>query len=148
MAFVDDLVSGSNYPGAGSFEFKSSDHIRYQNGINVSGHNYNCHRTVKIEKNVSGNKGYTVTIFNDDGAHPFWGSNVQMSPKPMEVISKSLDEIVLRGYGYDERGLMMGVPRRDASFDCYGLTIRLSNGSVESCVLHMHDRGIDLAYFS
>ena len=68
MAFLQDLISGSNYPSSGSYEFKSSDHIRYQNGMDVSGHNYNCHRTVKIEKNISGNKGYTVTVFNDDGA--------------------------------------------------------------------------------
>lgn len=147
MAFFQDLISGSNYPTSGSYEFKSSDHIRYQNGIDVSGHNYNCHRTVKIEKNISGNKGYTVTVFNDDGAHPLWGSNVQMSPKPMEIISKTSNEIVLRGYGYDQRALMMGIPRNDASFACYGLTIRLSNGIINSCVLHMHDRGVDLAYF-
>ncbi len=147
MAFIDDLLLGNNYPCNGSYEFKSSDHIRFQNGMNVSGHNYNCHRTVKFEKNVSGNKGYTVTIFNDDGAYPMWGNNVQMSPKPMEVISKSATEIVLRGYGFDQRALMMGVPSRDASFACYGITIKLANGVIESCVLHMYDRGVDLAYY-
>ncbi len=147
MAFFQDLISGNNYPADGCFEFKSSDHIRYQNGTDVSGHNFNCHRTVKIEKNVSGNKGYTVTILNDDGAHPLWGNNVQMSAKPMEVISKTATQVVLRGYGYDQRALMMGVPSSDASFACYGLTINISSGTIESCVLHMYDRGVDLAYF-
>lgn len=147
MAFLQDLLSGSNYPASGSYEFKSSDHIRYQNGIDVSGHNYNCHRTVKIEKNASGNKGYTVTVFNDDGTHPLWGSNIQMSPKPMEVISKTSHEIALRGYGYDQQALMMGIGERNASFANYGLTIRLSNGMIHSCILHMYDRGVDLAYF-
>ena len=76
-----------------------------------------------------------------------WGNNVQMSAKPMEVISKSSSRVVLRGYGYDQMALLMGVPSSDASFACYGLTINICNGSIDNCVLHMHDRGVDLAYF-
>lgn len=138
MNFVSDLLAGSNNPCFGSYEFKSSDHVRYQNGIDVSGHNYNCHRTIKFEKNISGNEGYTVTIYNDDSIHPLWGNNVQMAPKQMKVISCNHNSIVLRGYGYDQ----MGNP-----FHNYGVTVEHSNGSIQSCILHMFDRGVELKYF-
>mgnify|MGYP003318665565 CR=1 FL=1 len=87
MDFIKCLLRGENNPCTGYYEFKSSDHIRYQNGIDVSGHNYNCNRIIKFEKNISGNEGYTITIFNQDNIHPFWGNNVQMAPKQMKVIS-------------------------------------------------------------
>jgi len=44
---------------------------------------------------------------------------------------------VLRGYGQDAMG---------ASFADYGLTINLKNGQLYNCVLHMHDRGVDIEY--
>ena len=146
QSFLDDLLSGTNSPTSGSFEYKSSGHIRYQNGREVSNSN-GCHRTVKIEKNVSGNKGYTVTVFNDDGAHPLWGTNVQMSPKPMEIISCSHEQIVLRGYGYDSDALSFGVSEQDASFADYGLTLIISSDNIEKCILHMHDRSVDIEYY-
>ena len=147
MSFLQDLISGNNFPSTGEFEFISSDHIRYQNGIDVSGHNYGCHRTVKIQNNISGGKGYTVTILNNDSIHPLWGNNVQMAPKQMEVIRATSSEVYLRGFGYDQNALMMGVPSKDASFACYALTLNISEREVVSCTLHMLDRGVDLKYF-
>lgn len=147
MSFLQDLISGSNNPAQGSFDFKSSDHIRYQNGMDVSGHNYGCHRTVRIEKNISGNRGYTVTIFNDDSIHPVWGNNVQMSSKPMEVVRATSNEVILQGYGYDQNAVRMGVPVEVASFKDYAITLNISFGEIDSCVLHMLDRGVDLVYF-
>lgn len=138
MSFITDLLNGSNYPCFGSYEFKSSDHIRYKNGIDVSGHNFNCHRTIKFEKNISGNEGYTVTIFNNDSIHPFWGNNIQMAPKQMKIISVKPNLIVLRGYGYDP----IGNP-----FHNYGITIEHCNSIIQNCTLHMLDRGVELKYF-
>lgn len=37
--------------------FDSSDHIRFQNGQDFSGHNYNCHRRITIEKNIEDAEG-------------------------------------------------------------------------------------------
>ncbi|MBD5343129.1 MAG: hypothetical protein HDR93_07765 [Bacteroides sp.] len=137
MGFLSDLKSGSNFPTSGSYEFKSSDHIRFQNGQDVSGHNYNCHRTVRIESNIEGGAGYTVSILNDDSIHPLWGNNIQMAPKPMKVVSIDHGNIVLRGYGTDRMG---------ACFADYALTIVFENDEIQSCILHMIDRNVDLMY--
>ena len=69
---INYILEGDNYPPCGSMVFNSSDHIRFQNGKNVSGHNYNCLRRLVIEKNIEGGEGYTVSMFNMDGIHPFW----------------------------------------------------------------------------
>ena len=145
-SFYNDLITGNNSPCNGSWEFKSSGHIRFQKGHEVS-NSAGCHRTVKVEKNVSGNRGYTVTVYNDDGVHPLWGTNVQMSPKPMEVVSRKDNQIVLRGYGYDQEALSFGVSREDASFADYGMTLVLNDNQVEKCILHMYDRSVDIEYY-
>ncbi|MBQ0090765.1 MAG: hypothetical protein KBT27_15675 [Prevotellaceae bacterium] len=145
-SFISDLLSGSNNPCIGEVEFKSSDHVRYEHGVDVSGHNYNCHRTIKIEKNIRGREGYSVTVYNDDGVHPLWGNNVQISTKPMKVISKNDGEIELRGYGYDETGLAFGAGDA-ASFANYGLSIKHNEKKIQSCTMHLIERGVDLVYY-
>lgn len=147
MAFVRFLLNGDNLPGEGCWEFHSSDHIRYQNGVDISGHNYGCNRTIRIEKNISGDMGYTVTVFNDDGIHPVWGNNIQMSPKAMKIVSRTSDKIILRGYGVDSHATMFGVSMHDASFSNYALSLNLSDDRIVSCMLHLLDRDVDLLYF-
>lgn len=137
MSFLNDLLSGQAFPTKGFVEFCSNDHIRYQNGIDVSGHNYNCHRRIRIENSITGNEGYTVTIFNEDGVHPLWGNNVQMSPKQMRIVKQKDDCIELRGYGTDA----MGFP-----FDNYGMSVYHDGNQIMKCVLHMFDRKTDLEY--
>ncbi len=102
------------------FVFKSSDHLRYENGKHVSGPHGGAGRAVKVEPNIMGGQGVTVTLYNLDGNHPVWQNNVQMAPKQMKVIESNNDKIVLRGYGRDEMG---------ASFADYGLTINIKNGA-------------------
>jgi hypothetical protein len=120
-----------------NFVFKSPDHLRYENGKHVSGPHGGAGRAVKVEPNISGGEGYTVTLFNLDGNHPVWQNNVQMAPKQMKIIQQTADKIVLRGYGHDAMG---------ASFADYGLTLKLKNGEVENFILHMHDRNVDIEY--
>jgi hypothetical protein len=119
------------------FVFKSSDHIRYENGKHVSGPHGGARRAVKVEPNINGGAGVSVTMYNLDGNHPVWQNNVQMAAKQMKAIEQTNDKIVLRGYGNDAMG---------ASFADYGLTIKLKNGELENCILHMHDRGVDIEY--
>ena len=119
------------------FVFKSSDHLRYENGRHVSGPHGGAGRAVKVEPNINGGEGVSVTMYNLDGNHPVWQNNVQMAPKQMKVIEQTNDKIVLRGYGHDAMG---------GSFADYGLTIKLKNGELENCILHMHDRGVDIEY--
>ena len=97
-----------------NFVFKSSDHLRYENGIIVSGPHGGAQRAIKVEPNINGGEGYTITIFNLDGDHPVWQNNIQMAPKQMKIIEQSNEKVVLRGFGNDVMG---------ASFADYGLTI-------------------------
>ena len=132
-----DLLSGNNYPSRNSFKFDSTDHIRFVNGVDVSGHNYGCNRQVEIQKNINGGEGYTVTIFNLDGNHPFWGNNVQMAPKQMRIINVNNNIVSLRGYGYD----MMG-----GNFSDYGIDVFFNGYVVEKVVLRLIDRNIKIEY--
>lgn len=59
--FLNRILQGNNNPSPGSIVFDSSDHIRFQNGMDVSGHNYGCNRRIVIEKSITGGKGYTIT---------------------------------------------------------------------------------------
>lgn len=115
------------------FVFHSSDHLRYENGKHVSGPHGGAPRAIKVEANISGNEGYTVTIFNTDGGQTV----VQMAPKQMRLQQTDSEKIILKGYGCDAFG---------ASFADYGLTIYHNNGDIEKCVLHMYDRGVDIEY--
>ena len=136
-SICDDLLNGNNYPTGEPVKFDSSDHIRYANGIDVSGHNYGCNRQVEIQKNIEGREGYTVTIYNLDGIHPLWGNNVQMAPKQMKIVNAVDNTISLRGYGYD----MMG-----GDYSDYGIDVFFVNKEIEKIVLKMFDRNIELEY--
>lgn len=136
-SICEDLLNGNNYPTGETVKFDSSDHIRYANGIDVSGHNYGCHRQVEIQKNIEGGEGYTVTIYNLDGVHPLWGNNVQMAPKQMKIVNVFGNAISLRGYGYD----MMG-----SAYSDYGIDVHFVNKEIEKIVLKMFDRNIELEY--
>ena len=138
MAFIDELLSGNNFPQTGFVDFFSSDHVRYQNGKNISGHNLNFHRQIRIERNIEGDEGYTVTMYNLDGIHPMWGNNIQMAPKRMKITSSSANKITLQGYGYDRMG---------ASFADYGITLFIENAQIIKCTLYMYDRDIYIEYY-
>lgn len=122
-----------------NFEFTSSDHLRYEKGVHTAGPHGGARRLVKVEPNISGGEGHSVTIYNLDGNHPVWRNNVQMGTKQMKVIKEEKDKIVLRGFGYDALG---------GSFSDYGITIHFQNGQPVKCILHMHDRSIDIEYLS
>lgn len=134
-----------------NFTFKSSDHLRYENGVHVAGPHGGANRAVKVEPNINGcngyniqgGDGYIVTIYNLDGMHPAWQNNVQMSPKPMRIVSQSVDKIVLRGYLVQAMSPFGWI---DFNGEDYGLTIYIQDEEVDKCVLHLHDRKIDLEY--
>lgn len=124
--------------------FISKDHIRYENGQHIAGphDSAGARRAVKIENDMDGRSGYTVTVFSLAGNHPLWGNNVMMAPKPMKVLSETSEKIVLRGYGEDPNA--MGHP--DGSFANYGCTIFLSGNDISKIELHMHHRNVDIVY--
>lgn len=122
--------------------FESSDHIRYKDGVQVSGPHGGARRAIKVEPNIQGKEGYSVTAFNLDGNHPLWGNNVQMAPKQMKVINSDSQKTILRGWGEDP--MAMGHP--DGSYANYGITIFHPQNEIEKIVLHLHDRGVDIEY--
>jgi len=140
MGLFDFLKSESDNSkiDLSDFKFISNDHVRYENGHDVSGHNYDCWRGIRIQKNISGQQGHTVTIYNLDGNHPVWGNNVQMAPKQMKITEQTLSSISFRGFGYDSMG---------ASFADYGLTLHLEDNHVVSVLLHMFDRNVEIIYY-
>ena len=81
------------------FVFKSNCHQRYENGLPKMGLQ-ECFRTVCVEKNIDGCKGYKlepgigyiVKVFNDDLGKP------NMSDKPMKVVRKTENSVELRGF--------------------------------------------------
>ena len=133
-----------------NINFVSNNHLRYENGNPVKGLQA-CRRGVRIEKNTNGCEGYNikpgvgyiVTIFNLDGNHPVWGNNVQVSPKPMKIISQSADKIILRGYLVEA---MAPFGMIEVDLADYGLSIYLKNEEIDKCILHMHDRNVDIEY--
>ncbi len=135
--FVDYLIEGDNYPPIGYVSFDSSDHIRFQNGKDVSGHNLGCNRRFIIEKNIEGGEGYTVTMYNLDCLHPTWQNNIQMAPKRMRIISVDGNIVELRGYGVD----MLG-----SSFSDYGIVLLIDNKAISRIQLNMFDRNICIVY--
>ena len=138
MGFFDSL-SGKDAARSPrlNFTFESSDHLRYEGGQHVSGPHGGARRAVKVEPNITGGEGYSMTVFNLDGNHPLWQNNVQVAPKQMKVVQDTPDKVVLRGFGHDEMG---------NSFAGIGLTVTFQDGRVNGCTLHMHDRGVDLKY--
>ena len=157
LDFLSSIIKGDNNPPCGKIVFDSSDHVRFQNGQNVSGHNYNCHRRITIEKNIEGAEGYTVTMYNMDGVHPLWQNNIQMSPKRMKIVNKQESKrmkivnvdrniVELRGYGYDENALAMGAPLEAASFENYGIAIMIENDAIVRAQLNMYDRNVSIVY--
>ena len=128
-----------------NFIVKSSDHLRYEDGVHVSGPHGGAKRAIKVEPNISGDEGVSVTTYNLDGNHPLWQNNIQMGTKPMKIISDNNDTIVLRGYGYPNHPITGGL-FYEAPFSDYGLTIKYENNVVVECTLHMHDRGVDIKY--
>ena len=130
-----------------NFIFESKSHIRVQNGYRFG--LKQLKRIIKIEDNINGNADkYTLTIFNGEEENPLWGNNVQLSPKPMEIVRRDKTEIELRGYGYDRDAVLMGVPKEQASFSDYGITIYHSDkGVIKKCIVHWFDRNVDIEYY-
>ena len=145
-SFIKYLLEGNNQPSDGQVVFDSSDHVRFQNGQNVSGHNYGCNRRLVIEKNIQVGKGYTISMYNMDGMHPLWQNNIQMAPKRMKIVNVDGNIVDLRGYGYDENALAMGAPLETASFENYGVVLMIEDGKIVRAQLNMFDRNVSIVY--
>lgn len=141
---VKPVAPKQSTPTMEPFVFKSDCHQRFENGSEVMGLQQ-CIRTVSVEKNTNGCRGYKlnpgdgyiVKVFNDDLGKP------NMSDKPMRIVSKTVDKVELRGFPVEAQ---TPFGWQEVDYRDYGFTVYYSNGKVSKCVLHMFDRNIDLEY--
>lgn len=117
------------------YKFLSDNHIRSTNGIPSGNNNKGAWRGIRIIN--EGGDNYQVLIYNMVGNHPVWGDNLQMAPKQMKIIRKSQKEIFLQGYGEDIFG---------NSFSDYALTLNLGHNDIDTIILHMLDRDVEILY--
>lgn len=137
-------VEGKPQPTLDPFVFVSDCHQRYQNGEEVMGLQQ-CTRTVRVEKNTSGCRGYKlnpgdgyiVKVYNDDLGKP------NMSDKPMRIVNKTADKVELRGFPIEAQ---TPFGWQEVDYRDYGFTVYYEKGKVVKCVLHMFDRNVDLEY--
>lgn len=131
--------------------FNSTSHLRFENGVPIYGIQ-KCNRTIKIESSANGCNGYDgvdadgyiVSILNQDQAHPLWGDNYQMSPKPMRLIRKDCSTVALCGYS-----VLAKTPFGWTNIDLsdYGITLYAENDEIVKCRLDMFDRNIYIEYY-
>jgi hypothetical protein len=133
------------------FIIQSSDDLRYEHGIHVSGPHGGARRAIVVEPNTSGVDGFDlvpgdgviVSIYNLDGPNSFWKDNLQMAHKPLRIVGRKESRIELRGFLVQARSTFGWVDFEGAD---YGLTIELDGDQVEQCTLHMFDRHVDIVY--
>lgn len=122
------------------FIFYSGHHYRYENGTEVGGGA--AKRAIQIEDGISGNEGYSVTIYDTEESDVLREDRVSMSTKPMKIISSTSDETEMRGWG------VYTVPLGGIQipFSNYGLTIHHSGGVIQKITLHLFDKNVDIDY--
>jgi hypothetical protein len=118
--------------------FNSTSHLRFENGVPIKGIQ-KCNRAIKIENSANGcngydgvdDDGYIVSILNQDQAHPVWGDNYQMSPKPMRLIRKDCSTVSLRGYS-----VLAQTPFGWTNIDLsdYGITLYAENDAMADAI--------------
>lgn len=128
------------------FVFKSTSHQRFENGTPITDL-AECLRTIVVEKNIDGCTGYLiengdgfiVRLLNDETGKP------QMSAKPMRIVEKDEQRVLLRGYPLQAMGPFGWL---DFDLSDYGLEVFYGRkGCVEKCVLHMYDRETFIEYY-
>lgn len=140
----EQMTEKDNNTSFSPFVFNSNQHQRYEQGNAVMGEQ-NHVRTVRVEKNISGCKGYKlkpgrgyiIKIYNDDLGKP------NMSDKPMDLISLTNEKAIFRGFPVEA---MSPFGWQEVDYRDYGLTVYYTDGEVSRCVLHMYDRNVDIEY--
>lgn len=147
MGIFDFLSSTQRTSNGGfePFEFHSSSHQRFENGIPKLDRQI-CGRSFRVEKNINGCSGYqlqsgfgfVVFAINDDTGAP------QFSPKPMKVIEQSAGRVLLRGYPTKALSPFGWV---DFDLSDYGFEVFYENSIVVKCILYMYDRNVKIEYY-
>lgn len=122
------------FPDISDVYFKSSVNRRFEDGKSVENPESNNKKAIKIEPEINGKSGYSVTIFKLDGFLPFWGNKVEIPPISMKVTKVEVNKTILKGFGIN------GVR------SSYGLSLYHPNEKIEKIVLHLFDQKTDIEY--
>ncbi len=135
-----------------NIEFVSSSHQRYEYGETAGQLHVDARRSIVITKNINGCEGYDLEpgdgyifkIINLDSVHPIWGNNVQVTPKPVRIISQDEDRTVMRGYQCYAQGPFGRVPFNGSDV---GLIIDHKYGEITKCTFHRYDKDLRVEYY-
>ena len=120
--------------------FYSKHHYRFECGVEIGGGA--AKRAIRIQDSISGNEGYSVTIYDTEENEVLRADRVSMSTKPMKIISSSFDETTMQGWGvYTPPFGGIQIP-----YSHYGLTIYHPGGMIQKITLHMFDKNVDIEY--
>ena len=117
--------------------FKSSKHIQHHREKDISDI-LNEKRAIKVEPNIYGKKGVSVTTFRINGFIPFWGNKVELTPKHMDIVESHPEKSILKGYD--------DIVDPEKPHSNYRLTIYHPNNDIEKIVLHKLHKKIDIEY--
>ena len=119
--------------------FKSPAHIVHKRDDEISEEKQEK-RAVKIEPNINGDKGVTVTIFKLGGFVHFWGNKIEISPKHMDVAELNSSKSILKGYDHDK------ISDPDQQHSNYSLSIYHPNNEIEKIILHKNHENTDIEF--
>ena len=128
------------FPDISDVYFKSCKNQRFSNGEKLEDPGENSKKAIKIEPNIEGKPGYSITIFCLDGFLPFWGNKVEVPPIPMEIANVEIHKTIMKGYGKKLED------KTSEDYTNYGLSIYHPNKKIEKIVLHDYHLKMDIEY--
>ena len=121
--------------------FKSSVQRKIDRSGNVS-EEIKENRAIKIEPQINGKDGVTVTIFKTGSLLSFWGNKVALSPKHMNVNILEGSKSILKGYNENKNE----EENPDELHSNYHLSIYHPKQEIEKIILHKKHKNIDIEY--
>ncbi len=122
------------FPDISDVYFISTRNRRIEDGKSVENPDSNNKKAVKIEPDLNGKPGYSVTIFKLDGFLPFWGNKVEVAPISMKVAAVEVNKTIMKK-------LTINGERSD-----YGLSLYHPNEEIEKIILHLYDQKTKIEY--
>ncbi|WP_300436221.1 hypothetical protein [Christiangramia sp.] len=123
--------------------FKSKKYIIHDKELDTSMCKLGEPKAIKIEPQIDGKNGFTVTIFKVTGFTPFWGNKVELALRHMDIVELSLEKSFLRACNHS-----LGKDSRPSKKSDYGLSIYHPNNQIERIILHKYHKNKELEFVS
>lgn len=117
--------------------FRSSRNIQYHSEREISEEKKEK-RAIKIEPNIEGKKGFTLTTFKLNGFIGLWGNKVDLTPKHMDVVELNPEKSLLKGYE--------DISWAGKKHSNYSVSIYHPNNKIEKIILHKLHKKIEIEY--